>query len=92
MNPFGAGWHLDRAAFDESLRDHVRSVCANDTAKQRMLLKGIFTSVRKDDRGWVVEVQSDSFGQQSFRSKWLVDASGRKASVAQKVREIVSAC
>jgi flavin-dependent dehydrogenase len=85
MNPFGTGWHLDRAAFDMSLRAYVRSICGAEDAPGSVLLRGGFTSVQKDENGWNVEVQSDSAGRQSYRSRWLVDASGRKASVAHKV-------
>ena len=86
MNPFGSGWHLDRAAFDESLREHVLAVCASDISQRSALLKGKFTTVRKDGGGWVVAVdESDSNVKKDYRSRWLVDATGRKASVARKV-------
>ncbi|KAF8597164.1 FAD/NAD(P)-binding domain-containing protein [Ceratobasidium sp. AG-I] len=85
MNPYGAGWHLDRAAFDESLRAHIRLANTEETAERRMLLTGAFISAQKDGHGWAVQVRSPSTGGNTYRSKWLVDASGRKASVAQKL-------
>ncbi len=85
MNPYGAGWHLDRAHFDEMMRG------ACDT----MLLKGKFVAVRRTDVdattgshwfGWELDVRlAESDAEEIFRAKWLVDATGRKASVAHKV-------
>ncbi|CAE6452403.1 hypothetical protein ACGC1H_003244 [Rhizoctonia solani] len=86
MNPYGAGWHLDRPAFDESLREHVRSFCTNREAKDCALVKGTFSAVEKDDDGtWTVVVASNGADMQRYRAKWLVDASGRQASVARKL-------
>jgi len=86
MNPFGSGWHLDRAAFDESLREHVLAVCDSDISRRSALPKGKFATVRKGRGGWVVTVdESDSNVTKDYRSRWLVDATGRKASVARKV-------
>ena len=86
MNPYGAGWHLDRAYFDEMLR----RACGD------MLLKGKVGAIRRMDEdstgpshwfGWETEIRlAESDKEDTFRAKWLVDATGRKASVAQKVR------
>ena len=85
MNPYGAGLHLDRAHFDEMLR----GACGT------MLLKGKFVAVRRTDvdgrnlspwYGWEVDVRvAESDKKETFRAKWLVDATGRRASMAQKV-------
>jgi flavin-dependent dehydrogenase len=83
MNPFGQGWHLDRAAFDESLRERLRLVTA-ESDEPAGILKGKFVTVQKDDGLWVVTTVANRVNQ-DYRSRWLVDASGRKASVAQKV-------
>ena len=88
MNPYGAGWHLDRAHFDETLRQ----TCGP------MLRKGKFVAVRRVDLvdteslaaslGWEIDVKfAGSTPAETFRTRWLVDATGRKASVAQKVSE-----
>ncbi|KAF8688487.1 Tryptophan halogenase, partial [Rhizoctonia solani] len=58
-NPFGKGWHLNRAAFDEQLRTCVRSLCGDGIAVSSKVINANFKS-------------------------WLIDASGRKATVAQK--------
>ena len=92
MNPYGAGWHLDRAYFDEMLR----GACG------AMVLKGKLGAVRRTDVdgttrshwfGWEVDVRlGESDTEETFRAKWLVDATGRKASVAQKVSKSNSNC
>ncbi|KAG0695981.1 hypothetical protein DFH29DRAFT_953147 [Suillus ampliporus] len=70
MNPFGMGWHLDRASFDQILRDAVGSVCPDSIS----LVKSSFLGIDKlpDER-------------MVYHSKWVVDASGRKSSVARKL-------
>jgi flavin-dependent dehydrogenase len=86
MNPFGSGWHLDRAAFDESLREEVQSACNNSVLQRNVFVKGKCTTVRKDEQGWIVTAEEpESKVNKDYRSRWLVDASGRKASVARKV-------
>jgi flavin-dependent dehydrogenase len=85
MDPFGSGWHLDRAAFDESLREQVRFACDSPTSQQNLLIEGKFASVRKDGSEWIVTVETSELIIKQHRSKWLIDASGRKASVARKV-------
>ncbi|KAF8749394.1 Tryptophan halogenase [Rhizoctonia solani] len=87
MSPYGAGWHLDRHAFDESLREHVRSFCADREAQDRLFVKGTFSSVKKNDDGtWAMTVTSEGMATQVYSAKWIVDASGRQASVSRKVR------
>ncbi|KAG8870726.1 hypothetical protein FRB97_009428 [Tulasnella sp. 331] len=89
MNPFGSGWHLDRAAFDEMLREHVRKVCTSEADEpQRLLIKGTFAAIRKDEHGrWVVTTRksNDTKEPREYHSTWLIDASGRQASVAHKL-------
>ncbi|CCM05261.1 uncharacterized protein FIBRA_07471 [Fibroporia radiculosa] len=84
MNPFGMGWHLDRACFDQILRDTVSSA-APDTIS---LVKGVFMSVdtRDDALHWSLSASIfESDKTRVFTSKWVVDASGRKATVARKL-------
>ena len=98
MNLYGTGWHLDRAHFDETLRQACGAV----------LQKGRFISVKdfsngspvtplcaSNDQGitfgWEVEAEMATSGQvEKFRTRWIVDATGRKASVAQKVNKLPS--
>ncbi|KAG8908753.1 hypothetical protein FRB99_002991 [Tulasnella sp. 403] len=80
MNPYGYGLHLDRAAFDESLRKAVFEASPSSIVKAR------FISVDKVDGVWSVISKSLEYGEErSYRAKWLVDATGRKASIAQKI-------
>ncbi|KAI0691475.1 hypothetical protein BC835DRAFT_113632 [Cytidiella melzeri] len=81
MNPFGSSWHLDRAAFDQGLRDGVLK------ARPGALVKARFVAVATEDNGfWVVTTQNSEAGaERQYRSRWLIDATGRKASVAQKL-------
>lgn len=89
MNPFGAGWHLDRASFDESLRDAVRTVCSRSNSipgSPRKLEKARFLGVDKDAGSWIISAEGlESKDKRRYRSKWIVDATGRKASLARKV-------
>jgi len=88
MNPFGSGWHLDRAVFDECLRNQVRTICSRQETQRSRLLKGRFAGVRKEGKEWAISFnESESSIPRELRCRWLVDASGRKASVGQKVRQ-----
>lgn len=78
MNPLGSGWHLDRLSFDQMLRDAVSA-----TGKDRYV-RGKFTRAEKKDGSWTVSVDLNS-REIEYCANWLIDASGRKASVARKV-------
>ncbi|EIW65208.1 FAD/NAD-P-binding domain-containing protein [Trametes versicolor FP-101664 SS1] len=81
MNPYGEGWHLDRARFDETLRE----------ACQDGVRKGKFVAIRRMDGpeasyGWEVDVEMRESGElDTFCTGWVVDATGRRASVARKL-------
>lgn len=80
MNPLGYSWHLDRALFDQTLRDAV------SIAGQDRLVKGKVTEANNVDRQWVVKLtESESGKERTYKANWLIDASGRKASIVQKV-------
>ena len=84
LNPFGHGLHLDRADFDEVLRKTVVS-CASESKSRFLFEKGRFKGIYRNEKGlWNVEVE-DKGVRKSFVAKWIVDATGRKASVATKV-------
>ncbi|KAG6334749.1 hypothetical protein ID866_4338 [Astraeus odoratus] len=84
MNPFGMGWHLDRAQFDEILR---QSMCT--TAQGTISLeKRTFVEIKRtdNDNQWLISAaEHASEHNQLYRSKWVVDASGRKATVGRKL-------
>ena len=80
INPFGHGRHLNRADFDEILRTTVKN-CTSRLSLER----GKFKDIHRTREGlWNIEM--DVKGERkSVAAKWVVDATGRKASVATKV-------
>lgn len=88
MNPFGHGYHLNRAAFDELLRRCIVD-CGDGTENGSIrIIKGTFKSVEREAGGyWAVYVDVDGQAMPFF-AKWVVDATGRKASVATKVSSL----
>lgn len=85
---YGSGWHLDRPLFDESLRQAVREGC--DKSKHNSLPSRIvreqFVSIEKHDGIWCVHTKHlDTGSTNCYYSKWAVDATGRKASLARKL-------
>ena len=84
MNPFGMGLHLDRAAFEELLRRSVRDAVGSQ--EQMHVVRAKFMSAERQQHGW--EVVAEDLGNHqitSFCSRLLIDATGRRASVARKV-------
>lgn len=89
MKLYGSGWHLDRAVFDESLREAIRDVCkkTNDNPLPSRIIRERWIFVEKQDIMWSVHTEDLVTGTANcYRAKWVVDATGRKASVAKKVR------
>jgi flavin-dependent dehydrogenase len=78
FNPHGHGWHLDRAVFDTSLRFAARDAGATVMSDTRFL-----RADRGDDGRWRVSLASEGRDAQVVRSEWLVDATGRRATVAR---------
>jgi len=88
MNVYGSGWHLDRALFDESLRDAVRDNCetTKDDPVPSRVTRERFVSLERRDDSWLVHTEHvDTGAMHSYYSKWVVDASGRKASLSRKL-------
>lgn len=74
FNPFGTGWHLDRAAFDRGL---LESTLRRGVA----LVPGAVTASRRA-ANWVLDVR-DGTGRRELAAQFVVDASGRRAVVAR---------
>jgi flavin-dependent dehydrogenase len=79
FNPYGCGWHVDRARFDAML------ACAAARAGVELLTSARITGVDQDADGrWLLEIV-----QQGTRRRLggglLVEATGRKASLARKL-------
>ena len=88
MNPYGMGWHLDRALFDETVRNAVRDVCQNRDggSAPSSVERARLVSVEKEENTWRVHCeQLDSRNIKCYNARWVVDATGRKASLARKV-------
>ena len=85
LNPFGEGWHLDRSAFDELLRDTVVNM---NEYPLRGLVKGRMTQIDKNiDGTWSLSaaVPVGNTISATYHGRWIIDATGRKASIATKV-------
>ncbi|KAL4062181.1 hypothetical protein V8B97DRAFT_1946866 [Scleroderma yunnanense] len=79
MNPYGMGWHLDRALFDELFRQCMCTAAQGSVS----FVKGMFMDIKgiDEDTSWLVTVNEGKV----YRSRWVIDASGRKATVARKL-------
>ena len=75
VDPNGPGWHLDRARFDDMLRD------AAVRAGAELVVSPGFALRRDGADGWVI--RTAGAGGRTVRARWLVDASGRAARVAR---------
>ncbi|KAF8884288.1 hypothetical protein CPB84DRAFT_1713092 [Gymnopilus junonius] len=84
LNPFGHGLHLNRVEFEELLRDTVVK-CASGSGSRLAFRKASFKSLQKNSQGlWAVEMEEN--GQRTtISAKWIVDGTGRKSSVANKI-------
>jgi len=77
MQPYGRGWHLDRSVFEDDLRDLA---CRSGVSFRRSSLFGIDRDPGGD---WTLRLDS---GEEAIQSRFLIDASGRSAAVASRVR------
>ena len=79
FNPYGSGWHVDRAAFDSMLAGAAAKAGAT------LLVSARITAIRQDTSGaWLLEVAQDQ-NKRILCARWLVDATGRKAFLARKL-------
>ncbi|WP_369355420.1 NAD(P)/FAD-dependent oxidoreductase [Streptomyces sp. cg2] len=78
-DPYGHGWHLDRALFDRRLRAATRAAGAD--VAERTAVRG---PVRQPDGSWRVPLRDRGTrgGDRTVRCRWLVDATGRGAALA----------
>jgi len=78
FNPYGAGWHVDRARFDAWLARCAEEVGATVYRGAQL------TSWASDAAGgWEIEIGRGA-EQLCYRTRFLIDASGRAASFARK--------
>lgn len=72
-DPNGCGWHLDRPQFDADLRHHAQQCGAEFTADR-------VRSIRAIPEGWQIYLM-----HQETTARWLIDATGRRAALAQSL-------
>ncbi|MEU9126238.1 FAD-dependent monooxygenase [Streptomyces sp. NPDC048506] len=78
-DPYGHGWHLDRPLFDRRLRAAARAAGA-DVAEHT----AVRCPARQSDGTWRLALRDRSHGanERTVRSRWVVDATGRRAAIA----------
>lgn len=76
LNPYGTGWHVDRARFDAMLRDEA--VAAGAVLRVGRLLG----AERLAGDRWLVRIDREAGAVASLGCSWLVDATGRRAAIA----------
>ena len=78
-NPYGCGWHVDRARFDAML------ACAAERAGAVLMISARITALHQDSNGaWLLEVAQEE-KRRMLRGRFLVDATGRKGFIARKL-------
>ncbi len=80
-DPHGPGWRLDRPRFERGLLDEaVRRGC-------RLVRPAAVTGLERDthSRPWLVRIQAASGEPEEVRCRFVVDASGRRASLARRL-------
>ncbi|HEY2393098.1 MAG TPA: NAD(P)/FAD-dependent oxidoreductase [Candidatus Angelobacter sp.] len=73
-DPDGPGWRLDRLQFDAALRESA--ICSGATFK-----KGRVLQTEREGETWKVKFDDGEI----TTARWLIDATGRSASLARKL-------
>lgn len=76
FNPYGEGWVLSRPDFDQQLAAYAQAQGAN------LLSQTNLTQLKKHANGWQLRLKQ-SQGQTSLATDFVVDATGRSATVAK---------
>lgn len=84
FDPNGSGWHLDRSRFDALLREKAAAAGADVSVGTKLNMKACEVS----GDSWLLSLTSNKSdtGNKSegkLRSRWLIDATGRRSSVAR---------
>jgi flavin-dependent dehydrogenase len=77
-SPYGAGWHLDRPAFDAALREQAEAAGAQLLVSQ---LRALRPTASGD---WHLRLQTPS-GEQQALATWVLDCSGRRRVVSRQL-------
>ena len=75
----GDGWHLDRARFDRTLAEQVRAAGGTVVAPARVL------GCRGAPGAWEVALAGRGEAPREVRARFVVDATGKRASVARRL-------
>lgn len=78
FNPYGHGWHIDRSRFDGMLALAAEEAGAEVHRGARMV-----SSAQDASGEWDIEIGSVA-GPRHYRTRFVIDASGRAASFARK--------
>jgi flavin-dependent dehydrogenase len=79
FNPYGMGWHVDRARFDAMLARNA------EHAGAKLYRRAQLMSCAEDGIGVChIELACES-GRESLRAKFVVDATGRKSVLARRL-------
>ena len=79
LNPYGCGWHVDRARFDAMLAS-----AAAQAGATLFLPARVGSCSKSGDGAWMLEVAQDGVSS-SLSGRMLVDATGRKAILASRL-------
>ena len=79
QNPYGCGWHVDRARFDAMLAS-----AAVQAGATLFLPARVGSCSQHKDGAWTLEVAEDGVSS-SLSGRMLVDATGRKAILASRL-------
>ncbi len=74
----GPGWHLDREAFDLWLKTEAAAAGA------KLLSPARLAAVRRDGDCWQADIRAAGLKTEA-RTRWIVDATGRPASIARRL-------
>ncbi|MDC8005536.1 NAD(P)/FAD-dependent oxidoreductase [Aureisphaera galaxeae] len=75
FSPFGYGWNLDRAAFDDFM---IREAIEREVD---ITFKTYLKSSKEVDEGWEVQLQKGDH-RETLQTKFIIDATGKKAAFA----------
>jgi flavin-dependent dehydrogenase len=78
FNPYGSGWHLDRARFDLMLAQAAENTSVH-------VFRGVQLVSIQERRGggWYIEIGAEG-KQLGWDARFLVDATGRASTIARK--------
>lgn len=79
FHPDRRGWHIERRSFD--------SMLAIEAARRQVALQssGTLSSVRRDGGCWQIATCDDAGSEQRYRTRFVIDASGRGAQFASRI-------